>query len=102
MRQFLGIVLVLVLAAIAGAAGYFGMTVYKDARGYFDGFAHACRTLEFAENKQVLSHEQRAAIVAFMLPGEKEEEGAESIEPIIDYLNSDCSKSLWSVVTERS
>jgi hypothetical protein len=103
MRTFFGILLVAVLAVLAGVAGYYGTAAYAFARGADDGLFHACQTLEVAETKQILTREQRAAIATRMMgPAEAGDEGGAKIaEVFVDYLKGDCSKSVWSELVKR-
>lgn len=103
MRIFFGILLVVVLAVIAGVAGYYGTAAYAFARGADDGLFHSCQTLEVAETKQILTREQRAAIATRMMgPTEAADEGEAKIaEVFVDYLKGDCSKSVWPELVKR-
>jgi hypothetical protein len=103
MRRYLGIALVVLLAGLGTAGGYFGTAAYIGARGSLAGMKHACETLQTAEAKQVITRQQRGSIVDEMMreaakaSGDK---GMAEANPLIDYLKGDCSRSFWETMTK--
>jgi hypothetical protein len=103
MRRYLGIVLVVLLAGLGTVAGYYGTAAYVGARGSFAGMKHACETLQIAEAKQVITRQQRGAIVDEVMRETAKASGDKGIaeaNPLIDYLNGDCSRSIWETMTK--
>ena len=103
MRRYLGIALVVLLAGLGAAVGYFGTAAYLGARGSFAGMKHACETLQIAEAKQVITRQQRGSIIDEMMRETAKASGDQRIadaNPLIDYLNGDCSRSYWETVTK--
>jgi hypothetical protein len=103
MRRYLGIVLVVLLAGLGAAGGYFGTAAYLGARGSFDGMKHACETLQIAEAKKVITRQQRASIVDEMMreaAKASDKEGTADAKVIVDYLKGDCSRSIWETMTK--
>jgi hypothetical protein len=101
MRRILGIVLVIFLTGMGAAGGYFGAAAYVGARGSLDGMSHVCQTLQVAETKQVITRQQRSAIVEQMLNGAARVAGDESADgsPLTGYLKGDCTQSVWQSIT---
>jgi len=103
MRRYLGIALVVLLAGLSTAGGYIGTAAYLGARGSFAGMKHACETLQIAEAKQVITRQQRGSIIDEMMRETAKASGDERIaeaNPLVDYLNGDCSRSYWETVTK--
>jgi hypothetical protein len=103
MGRYLGIALVVVLAGLGTVVGYYGTAAYLGARGSFAGLKHACETLQIAETKQIITRQQRGSIIDAMMRKTAKASGDEGIAEagaIIDYLNGDCSRSLWETITK--
>lgn len=103
MRRYLGIALVALLAGFGAAGGYFGTAAYLGARGSLDGMNHACQTLQTAESRQVITRQQRSAIVDAMMQETARASGDGNIagaNVLVDYLKGDCSRSLWDMMTK--
>ena len=103
MRRYLGIALVVLLAGLGTVGGYFGTAAYIGARGSLAGMKHACETLQIAEAKQVITRRQRASIIDEMMRETAKASGDKGIaeaNPLIDYLNGDCSRSFWETMTK--
>lgn len=101
MRRVLVTALVLLLAGFGAGGGYFGAAVYVGARGSLDGMNHACLTLQTAESKQVITQQQRTAIVDAMMDSIKKA-GEDIVHDgvLVGYLKGDCSRSLWDTMTK--
>jgi hypothetical protein len=103
MRRYLGIALVVLLAGLGTAGGYFLTAAYLGARGSLDGMKHACVTLQIAEIKQVITRQQRGSIADELMreaaEGSDDKKIAEA-KRLIDYLNGDCSRSIWETKTK--
>jgi hypothetical protein len=103
MRRYLGIALIVLLAGLGTVGGYFGTAAYIGARGSLAGMKHACETLQIAEAKQVITRRQRASIIDEMMQETAKASGDKGIaeaNPLIDYLNGDCSRSIWETMTK--
>jgi hypothetical protein len=103
MRRYFGIALVIILAGLGTVGGYSGTAVYIGARGSFSGMKHACETLQVAETKQIITRQQRGSIVDEVMRKAAEGSGDENItefQMLVDYLNGDCSRSIWETVTK--
>lgn len=102
MRRFLGIALVAILAGFGAAGGYFSTAAYLGARGSFDGFNHACQTLQTAEAKQVITRQQRSAIVDALMQETAKASGDTLSDAnfLVEYLKGDCSRSVWAAITK--
>jgi hypothetical protein len=104
MRRYLGIALVVLLAGLGTAGGYFLTAAYLGARGSLAGMQHACVTLQIAETKQVITRQQRGSIADELMRDAAEGSGdkkiAEEAKRLVDYLNGDCSRSIWETRTK--
>jgi hypothetical protein len=100
MRRILGLGLVIFLTGLGAAGGYFGTAAYLGARGSFDGISHVCQTLQVAQTKQIITRQQRSAIVEQMLSGPARAAGDASADgsALTGYLKGDCSQSLWQSI----
>lgn len=104
MRRFFAIAFVLLFTGLGAAGGYFGAAVYVGARGSLEGMSLACHALQTAESRQVITRQQRAAIIDTLMQTAKGA-GDEPIvdSPIlIDYLKGDCSQSLWEAMMKAA
>ena len=98
MRRYLGIALVVLLAGLGTAGGYFATAAYIGARGSLAGMKHACETLQFAEAQQVITRRQRASIIDEMMRKSGKKIG--EAKALVNYLNGDCSRSFWETMTK--
>jgi hypothetical protein len=102
MRRILGIVLVVLLTGMGAAGGYFGAAAYVGARGSFAGMTHVCHMLQMAQTRQVITPQQRSAIVEQMLSGAARAAGDENAggSALTVYLRGDCSQSVWQSIAK--
>src|SRR6267154_71276 len=98
MRRYLGIALVVLLAGLGTAGGYFGTAVYLVGGGSLVGMKHVCATLQIAEAKQVITRQQRGSIIDEMMRKSGKKIG--EAKALVDYLNGDCSRSFWETMTK--
>ena len=94
MPIFLKIILLTIIGLVSASIGFFGSAAYVGVRGSLEGFADACKMLQVAETKGVLSKDQRATVISDILS-----KGKDDSKDIQAYLRSDCSQSLWKSLT---